>query len=219
MNPTYQIVGTDGQTYGPVTLEQINGWIGDGRITRDTSISRSDCEGWFTASQFQELNFSAAPVAATPVITSTPAARSIASVVPADPATEAQIKRGANWFYWIAALSLINSIIAFTGSDWGFILGLGVTQLLDVIGASTAGATKIVIIGLNFLVLGLFVLFGIFANKKHIWAFIVGMILYGLDGGIYIFSESWLSVGFHAFALFGMFGGLKGCFELRKSSR
>jgi hypothetical protein len=31
-------------------------------------------------------------------------------------------------------------------------------------------------------VAGVFVLFGVFATKKHLWAFIVGMILYALDG-------------------------------------
>ena len=32
---------------------------------------------------------------------------------------EARFKSGANWFYWVAALSLINSVSILSGSDWG----------------------------------------------------------------------------------------------------
>jgi hypothetical protein len=47
--------------------------------------------------------------------------------------TEGRFRNGANWFYWIAALSLINTIIVFSGGDWAFFFGLGVTQVVDVI--------------------------------------------------------------------------------------
>lgn len=42
---------------------------------------------------------------------------------------EQRMKSGANWFYWIAALSLVTSIISLAGGDWGFLVSLGVTQL------------------------------------------------------------------------------------------
>ncbi len=35
--------------------------------------------------------------------------------------TESTFKNGANWFYWIAALSLVNTILFRTGSSWTFI--------------------------------------------------------------------------------------------------
>jgi uncharacterized membrane protein YvbJ len=40
---------------------------------------------------------------------------------------ERQMKSGAAWFFWIAGLSLINSIIIHSG--WSFIIGLGLLKL------------------------------------------------------------------------------------------
>ena len=43
---------------------------------------------------------------------------------------DARVKLGANWFYWIAALSVVNSIIVMAQGDWSFIVGLGVSATL-----------------------------------------------------------------------------------------
>src|SRR2546428_6752639 len=40
---------------------------------------------------------------------------------------ERQRRNGAQWFYWIAGLSLINAAIALAGQEWRFIFGVGVT--------------------------------------------------------------------------------------------
>src|SRR5687767_7141864 len=42
-----------------------------------------------------------------------------------------RMKSGANNFYWIAALSVINSIISMTGSSTYFVIGLAVTLIVD----------------------------------------------------------------------------------------
>ena len=56
--------------------------------------------------------------------------------------SEAKLKSrhmgGATWFYWIAALSLINSVVILMGSEWSFIIGLGVTQFVDGVAANVA---------------------------------------------------------------------------------
>src|SRR5574340_77246 len=38
---------------------------------------------------------------------------------------------GANWFYWIAGLSVVNSVIVLFGGAWYFLVGLGATQFVD----------------------------------------------------------------------------------------
>ncbi len=38
---------------------------------------------------------------------------------------EPEVMSGASWFWWIAGLSLVNSIMTHSGSDTGFIIGLG----------------------------------------------------------------------------------------------
>ncbi|HPM80992.1 MAG TPA: hypothetical protein PLF81_09845, partial [Candidatus Anammoximicrobium sp.] len=68
-------------------------------------------------------------------------------VVAADPldALRAQLAQlhargtsGAGWFYWIAALSLVNSIILLSGGDRHFVVGLGVTLVADVVAKEVA---------------------------------------------------------------------------------
>lgn len=128
---------------------------------------------------------------------------------------EQQHKNGANWFFWIAALSMVNSAILVFGGQWSFIVGLGATQLVDAVVLVVAGelggaagiAAKVVALVVDAFIAGVFVFFGYFAHKRHAWAFVVGMALYVLDGLIFVLFSDWLSVGFHAFALFCIFGG------------
>jgi hypothetical protein len=115
-------------------------------------------------------------------------------------ALESQRRNGAQWFYWVAALSLINCVVALTGAQWRFILGLGVTQVVQELSESSASSN--VIAGLvSLAVIGLFAFLGYQAVKGHGWAFITGMVLYALDGVIFLLVQDWAGVGFHAFAL------------------
>jgi hypothetical protein len=129
---------------------------------------------------------------------------------------EQQHVNGANWFYWIAALSLVNSAIIHFGGEWSFVIGLGITQFFDAIAAvvaaeAGAGAASLALafaIAADLAVAGAFVLFGVFARKRHTWAFVLGMLFYALDGLLFLLVGDWLSIGFHVFALIGLTGGL-----------
>ena len=135
-----------------------------------------------------------------------------------------QLSSGASWFYWIAGLSVINTVISLTGGTTSFVTGLGTTQIIDALamilleGASEGAIT--LIRGLNiFFDLGaiaLFVFFGIFAHKGHRWAFIVGMVIYFFDSLIFLLIADYLSIAFHALALWGLFNGMKASGELKK---
>ncbi len=212
MELTYKVRGTDLKEYGPVTLDQLSAWLREGRVTAQNEVMRNDMDYWSAAGNFSELKV-ALPVGAPSAIAA--AAVAIPTTVRSDPATEAQLKSGASWFYWIAGLSLINSLIALGGFNWGFILGLGITQVFDAIASEFQSLGKVVALGLDLLVIGLFVMFGIFANKGHSWAFIVGMILYALDSLIALLGQDWLALGFHGFALFCLFRGFSACRELK----
>ena len=205
---TYKIIGADGKEYGPVALSELLKWVGEGRITGATQVSRSDQPGWSTAASIPELGVSdstgPAPVAA-------PKA--------ADPVLEKQLKGGGSWFYWIAGLSLVNSALALSGSETRFILGLGITQIFDGLAQGMgSGAGLAVAVVLDLLAAAALVLFGVFANKRHTWSFVVGMALYALDGLIYLIAQEWLGIGFHAFVLFCLFRGFKACRELNRVS-
>ena len=205
---TYKIIGADGKEYGPVALSELQKWVGEGRITGATQVSRSDQQGWSTAASFPELG-----------VRDSTGAAPVAAASAADSALEKQLKGGGSWFYWIAGLSLVNSVLALSGSGTRFILGLGITQLFDELAQGMgSGAGLAVAVVLDLLAAAVFVFFGVFANKRHTWSFIVGMALYALDGLIYLIAQDWLGVGFHAFVLFCLFRGFKACRALNAVS-
>jgi hypothetical protein len=111
---------------------------------------------------------------------------------------ERQRRSGGQWFYWIGGLSLINAAIAFAGQDWRFILGLGVTQLVQAL-AKDGDGIKAGLVSVG--VIAIFLVLGQRAVQGAGWAFLLGMILFALDGGIFVIIRDWVGVGFHAFAV------------------
>jgi hypothetical protein len=135
---------------------------------------------------------------------------------------EDKIKSKANWFFWIAALSFINSILFLSSGKWNFIVGLGITQLVDVFGLELVraiGNAGYIVAGiLSMMAAAIFVFFGIFARKKCNWAFIVGKIVYAFDGLVFLLVQDYLGVGFHIFVLFLTAGGFKANTMLREGA-
>ena len=137
-------------------------------------------------------------------------------------ALENQMKAGVSWFFWIAGLSVLNSIIFFTGGSITFVIGLGATQFIDgfvsaLVREITSGAGTIVRIigfGLDFLFAGVFAGCGVLGQKKFRWAIIVGMVLYAVDGVICLLFKDWLATLFHILALSGLWRGQKAVKEL-----
>lgn len=139
-----------------------------------------------------------------------------------DPETLAQVKSGANWFYWIAGLSLVNSAIYAFGGDISFILGLAVTQLVEgvadaAIAEGLPSMLKVVAVVVSLLISGVFALFGYYANKGMAAAFIVGIGLYVLDGLLYLALGSLFAAGFHVFALFFIVRGFLASRQIPKA--
>ena len=134
-----------------------------------------------------------------------------------------RMKGGAHWFYWIAALSLINSAIFLYGGNWSFFAGLAITQLADALVYEMSGATndfsvvKFIALAIDVMIAGLFALCGVFGSRSQISAFIVGMILYALDGVLILLLGGFLSAGFHLFALIMIFRGLMAARELNSA--
>lgn len=119
---------------------------------------------------------------------------------------------GANWFFWIAALSLINSVIVLMGGRWSFLAGLGVTQIIDGFASALArefgGAATAIALLLDLGAAAVVTFFGLLARQRHSWAFIIGMAVYVLDGVLFVLVQDWLPAAFHAYALFYIYRGL-----------
>jgi hypothetical protein len=121
----------------------------------------------------------------------------------------ARAQAGAKWFYWIAALSMINSMVVIFGGNFHFVIGLGITSLVDALAKRIGSTGSVLDIIISGFVAGLFALFGYFAVKAQKWAFVVGMGLYLLDGVLLLGTRDFLSIGFHAYALFALYRGYK----------
>ena len=52
----YKIVGVDGKEYGPVSLDQLKQWAGEGRLTAQTRIQDTATGQWKTAAEVPELS-------------------------------------------------------------------------------------------------------------------------------------------------------------------
>jgi hypothetical protein len=217
MEISYAMIGADGQQYGPITLEQIKGWVQEGRLTGDTKVLRSDSAEWRAASQYPELGMAPAAVAypATPAPLMTPPLGSPGIPRPAgvDPTVLRAMHRGANWFYTIAVISVLNYILMATNAGIFFIFGMGFTQLAGQLSSSPG-----VGIFLTAIICGMLVGLGWFARKGHAWAFIVGIIMYGLDGVVFLMVLEWLPVLFHGYVLFWLVRGLIASFNLKSNA-
>ena len=51
----YRIIGTDGQQYGPVSIDQLRGWMGQGRINAQTLVQVEGTQEWKALSAVPEL--------------------------------------------------------------------------------------------------------------------------------------------------------------------
>ncbi|MCB1024991.1 MAG: hypothetical protein KDB79_11400 [Acidobacteria bacterium] len=122
------------------------------------------------------------------------------------------IKSGANWFIWIGALSVINSLIIYFDGNVSFLIGLAFTQIVDAFTVAIAaeGASSFIRpLGLIFslLIAVMFVGFGIFARSGAAWAFIFGIALYVVDGLVFLVFGDLFAAGFHVFALIWIIRG------------
>ena len=131
------------------------------------------------------------------------------------------VKNGAGWFLTIAGLSILNSVLSMSGTGLHFIFGLGISEIVDAIGrqgGTTGSALGLVV---NVFIAGVFLMFWNFARRGEKWAFLAGMGLYAVDGLILVPFKEFLSVAFHAYALFRIYGGTQGLpvlEELRRRS-
>ena len=124
---------------------------------------------------------------------------------------ERQTQSGGDWFFWIAGISFLSSILALSGTSFYFALGLGTTKLID---SGFLGIPKGAGVVLAALAAAFYVLYGFFARKGARWAFIVGAVFYALDGLLLVLFRDWLSIAFHAYALFRIFQGFQAAQQL-----
>lgn len=125
---------------------------------------------------------------------------------------ERRSQSGANWFFWIAGLSLVNSVVVLMNGRWSFLAGLGITQFIDglavALSAKLGNAATVLALILDLATAGVIVLFGLMARQRHTWAFVFGLILYVADGLLFLIVQDWLGLAFHGYAAYCIVRGL-----------
>jgi len=109
-------------------------------------------------------------------------------------------------------------VVMLSGANWSFIVGLGATQIVDVIARELGPAGKMIGFGMDLAIAGSVVFVGWLALQRHNWAFILGMVLYLFDGLIFLLAGDMIAFGFHAFVLFCLFQGYKANRELQQAA-
>jgi hypothetical protein len=113
-----------------------------------------------------------------------------------------RVEKGGRWFYWIAGLSAVNFVFFLLGNDSGFALGTAIDWFFQVILEDLADPSLAWIP--HVAVIALFAFLGARATAGAQWAFIVGGLVYALDGLLFLLVKDWLGIAVHGFALFAI---------------
>ncbi len=127
-----------------------------------------------------------------------------------------KIKKAANWFYWIAALSIINSILNFeTPSKIGFTAALGISQIVDGLIMEMYGSYNYYATIINIFISLVIAFIGYKARNANKTAFIIGLNLYALDGILFFYYNIWINFAFHILVLYFVYQGIPAINELK----
>ena len=134
-----------------------------------------------------------------------------------------QAKNSSRSFYWIAGLSFINSLITAFGGEFYLVMGLASTLFVDYLavgmGQSAPEAVvvfKVVALVVSVIASGVFALFGFLAEKGKRWAYVFGMVFYGVDALIMLALQEWKGLLVHLYFMWVLFSGLRALNQLQK---
>jgi hypothetical protein len=136
------------------------------------------------------------------------AAQPQSAIAVARPSFLIRISTGSACFYWIAGLTLLNSVAVILNRPLHFVIGLGITAAIDDQAKHLGIVGVVLVLLINGTVAGIFVLLGSLSGKSMRWALVAGMVLYGLDGLLLLAANDILSVAFHAYTIFAISRGL-----------
>jgi hypothetical protein len=180
----YTYLGSDGRQAGPYDLPFIQACVSAGTIRRETLVWRSDLPDWLPAGRLTELVWPESVRGTAATMPSLRADRPSSKDV--DPAVLAEMRGHASWFWIIAVVNVVFTFI----------------------GRSTAeGDEKTVQLVAGLLNAAIFAVVGFFAHRAHRWAFVVGLVLLGIDLVFLVLSMSLFGIVIRGFALYQVFQG------------
>ena len=131
-----------------------------------------------------------------------------ASTAVAKPSFLTRISTGPACFYWIAALTVLNSIVVIFGHSLRFAIGLGIIAGIDVKAKELGAAGAVLDLLISGTIAAIFVVLGNLAGKQIRWAFLAGITLYGFDGLVCMAAGDILGAALHVYTIFAISRGM-----------
>ena len=142
---------------------------------------------------------------------------------PARFSSERSVNTGANWFFWVAILSVLNSLVIWYLGIKNLFFALGVTQWIDGTGGAfnhqgnTAPLSESGL-AVNILIAAAIAGFGYLGRHKHdIW-YVIGLFIYCADAMLSLGLKDFFGFGFHLIPLFFLFKGLLASRHVRENA-
>jgi len=120
---------------------------------------------------------------------------------PAATTVHAGAKKGASIFYVIAGFTALRTLLLFAGIQQ---LTLGANRMF-------AGDTTSILL-VNAVIIGIFVVLGIFTQRGNKMALLIGMVLYAIDTGLLLMgdiSANIVYIGLHVLFLYYLFSAYR----------
>ena len=130
--------------------------------------------------------------------------------MPATKSNDPSVLSSARWFWWIAGLSLVNTILFHSDTKMSFVVGLGLTTLANAV------FVKEIAIAISALTIGFYAFVGFQAQRERLWAFYLGLTVYVFDALLFVKFEDWMPVAFHALVIFYI---VRGMLKVRQLAR
>lgn len=129
-----------------------------------------------------------------------------------DPAAMALAHSGANWFYWIAGLSVVNIVALIANLNFHFLAGLGLSEVVGAVATIFVqeGVSPLLLafpLILDILLVAGLALVGYYSRRFVLPVFLIGIIVYILDGLLVLALGDMFMAGFHVFALIYLIRG------------
>jgi hypothetical protein len=132
--------------------------------------------------------------------------------------TRTSVLHAADWFFWLAILSVINSLIVFYYQIPNTPIALGITQWVDGTTSGFNATMSTSALVTNILIAAVVAAFGLMARRGSDLAFVLGIFLYVIDAMLTIGLREFFGFGVHLIALFFLIKGLLASRHIRENA-
>jgi hypothetical protein len=139
---------------------------------------------------------------------------------------EKRMISSAQWFYWIAILSVVNSVVNLMRQDELSLFGRTSSVFVNQVASGLArrhpdwfGIFQGVALGFACCAAGGFALIGRASIRRETWCYIIGIALYALDTILALVFQHYLMAVFHVIVLYLLNVGLQLCRRLNEADQ